>query len=343
MGLLFLEGFETFGVDGDTGVVLENRLRTKWSAVELYVDAFLSDAAYNGQGLCLDFFFGGSTRFLTIGTAPTAELIVGWAWYSGSALPTTDTIYRALGSGSNMFQVVSHTNGGFRIYDGEGNTETATGLVVPATWYYLELKYKIDDTVGYWEFYIDGTLIDSKVGDTHFVDYALEISGHKFYGASFSDSKVDDIYIYDNTGDVQEPFGPVKVKALLPDGDDLVEWTSTGGNHYDQVNDIPVNTATYVESDVASDDDLFTFADASDVATSPIYGVQLNLYAAVTDVGVFTLEGVAESNATQETANETLIDTEGGQYNFVFETDPDTAGEWTVSQLNAAIFGVRVG
>jgi hypothetical protein len=218
------------------------------------------------------------------------------------------------------------------------------GTIVSDTWYYMELKYKIADSPnGYWELYIDGGLVDSasSIG-TSSSSYSLEIEWHR-WNVSDSGSKWDDFYIYDNTGDVQEPFGPVKVKALFPDGDDTTDWTSTGANHYDQVNDVPVNTAKYVESDVASDDDLFTFADASDPATAPIYGVQLNLYAAVTDVGVFTLEGVAESNATQDTADETLIDTEGGQYNFVFETDPDTASAWTIDQLNAAIFGVRVG
>jgi hypothetical protein len=341
MGLLFLEGFETFGVHGATGEALQDELRQKWTYFDAATSMSLSNAAYNAEGLCLNHVSGSSNNRMIASTTPSNELIVGFAWYTGSSI-TQGYLYSGRGS-SAVMQLYVLSTGAIRIYDGAGNQETSAGTVVTDTWYYVEFKYKVDDNPnGYWEFYLDGALVDSKSGDTWWSGSSKELDGHWFQAQS-AGTKFDDIYIYDNTGDVQEPFGPVKVKALFPDGDDTTDWTSTGGNHYDQVNDIPVNTATYVESDVASDDDLFTFANASDPATAPIYGVQLNLYAAVTDVGVFTLDGVAESNATQETANETLIDTEGGQYNFVFETDPDTASAWTVDQLNAAIFGVRVG
>lgn len=339
-GLLFMEGFETFGANGATGSALQDVIRTKWPQVILSTSAKLSDDAYEGQGLCLDCVSGSSAYRLGFNHhTGSNEMIVGFAWYTG----TLSQYYLYWGSSlSQQFAVYVYSDGHCRIYHGGGNFDTGV-LFTANTWHYVEFKYKIDSSPnGYWEFYIDGDLKASQSGiATWATSYPKEISNH-LWGVYNSNSRLDDIYIYDNTGDVQEPFGPVKIRALLPDGDDTTDWTSTGANHYDQVNDVPVDTANYVESDTANDVDLFTFANSVDPDNWPIYGVQLNLYAAVTDVGLFTLEGIADSNGTQDTVNEAIIDHLGGQYSFVFEDDPETSNAWTMDQLNDAKFGVGV-
>jgi len=335
-----LEGFETFGANGDTGSALQDVIRTKWPQVTLSSSAKLSDDAYESQGLCLDGVSGSSSYRLTYNHhTATNELIVGFAWYTGTL--SSYYLYQAI-SLNSQFRLYAYSDGHFRIYHGSTNTDT--GILFSAnTWYYVEVKFKVDSSPnGYWELYLDGDLKASETGvATWSTSYPKEVSSHNWIPRNVG-CRFDDIYIYDNTGDVQEPFGPVKIRALLPDGDDTTDWTSTGANHYDQVNDVPVDTANYVESNTANDVDLFTFANAPDPSNWPIYGVQLNLYAAVTDVGLFTLEGITDSNGYQDTANETIIDHLGGQYAFIFETDPETSNAWTIDQLNDAKFGVGV-
>jgi len=348
-GLLLIEGFETFGANGDTGSSLQDIMLKKLSNVSAATSAKLSDSAYEGQGLCFDFVSSGTSYKLVHTHDPvSSELIVGFAWNSGSR-SANGYLYRALNPGVNYYSGVmslyTKTDGGFTVYYASGSKATATGLIAPNTWYYIEIKWKVADSPnGYWKLYLDGTLIESEIGiDTSSVPtYSDNAYGHLWTPWSNTNVKIDDIYVYDNTGDVQEPFGPVKVRVLLPDGDDITDWTSTGANHYDQVNNIPVDTANYVESDTANDVDLFTFANALDASTWPVLGVQLNVHAAVTDVGYFTLEGIADSNGTQATANETFGDNLGGNYRFVFEDDPETSNAWTIDKLNAAKFGVGV-
>ena len=319
-GLVFMEGFETFGANGDTGAGLQTIIKQKWNQVTLNTAAKLSANAYEGEGLCLDGVSGSSSYYLTYSLDNTSkEFTVGFAVYSGTL---TSGYWWAAGGDQQSCGIYVYNTGVVRIYCGAA-VDTPVGTIVANTWYYVEVQYKIDEPNGYWRLFIDGVLIDSRIQDTWNAAATAEIGYNTWY-MSKTGMRIDDIYIYDNTGDLQEPYGPVKIRALLPDGDDTTDWTSTGANHYDQVNDVPVETANYVESDIANDVDLFTFANATDPDNWPIFGVQLNVYAAVTDVGVFTLEGVADSNGTQGTANETLVDNVGGQYTFVFEDDPET-------------------
>jgi len=340
-GLLFMEGFETFGANGDTGAALQDVIKAKWPQVILSTSAKLSDDAYDGQGLCLDCVWGSTSYRLGLNTnVASKELIVGFAWYTGTL--TAYYLYWGTNAGTQM-SLYAYTDGHFRIYHGATFTDTGVGLFTADTWHYVEIKFKVDGTNGYWELYIDNQLVASDSGiPTYSTFYPAEITTHSF-GIRNTNARFDDIYIYDNTGDVQEPFGPVKIRALLPDGDDTTDWSSTGANHYDQVNDLPVDTANYVESNTANDVDLFTFANAADPSNWPIYGVQLNVYAAVTDVGLFTLDGIADSNGSQDTNSEVIVDHLGGQYRFVFEDDPETSNAWTWDQLNDAKFGVGVG
>jgi hypothetical protein len=338
-GLLFMEGFETYGANGDTGSNLQDILKTKYVEVSFNTTAKLSDAAYEGQGLCFDAVTANSSAELALSLTPSSELIVGFAWYSGSLINTS-----VLYSGKLVQSLIfcqANTNGSFWVWYASGSKTTSTGWFTSNTWYYVELKYKLDDSTGYWELYLDGSLVDSFSGDTVGTQ-GNTITSHTWKPGNNTGVRFDDIYVYDNTGDVQEPYGPVKIRALVPDGDDTTDWTSTGANHYDQVNNIPVDTANYVESDTANDVDLFTFANATDPDNWPILGIQLNVQAVVTDVGLFTLEGLADSNGTVETSNETIIDDTGGQYTFIFEEDPETSNAWTIDTLNDAKFGVGV-
>ena len=341
-GLLFMEGFETFGVNGDTGTALHDVMEQKWTDIYIHTAAKLSSNAYENEGLCLDFVSSTATwRITQSHHTSTNEVIVGWAWYTGTL---ANGYQYAAENLTYQLRLYGYSTGGFQVQHGAGSHNTPTGLFVANTWYYIELKYKIADSPdGYWKLYVDGVLVDSETGiDTWNNTYPAEISTHYWTPGGRLNTRLDDLYIYDNTGDIQEPYGPVKIRALVPDGDDTVNWSSTGGNHYDQVNDIPVDTANYVESNTPNDVDLFSFANSTDPTSWPIYGVQLNVYAAVTDVGSFTLEGIADSGSSQTIVNEAIVDNLGGQYSFVFENDPDTASAWTIDQLNAANFGVGV-
>lgn len=345
-GLQFIEGFETFGANGATGTLLQDTLLQKWVYISLATSAKLSDAAYESQGLCLDLISGSSSYYGIFKTVPPVsnEVIVGWAWYTGALTSNNRSLYLGF-SDNQLMNLLTLTGGGFRISHGGGSTDTGLGLVTANTWHYIELKYKIDDAPnGYWELYIDGSLVDSATGiDTWSAGRPKELARHSWGSGENINTRLDDIYIYDNTGDAIEPYGPVKIRAIFPSADDITEWSSTGGNHYDQVNDVPVNTSTYVESDTATDRDYFEFEDPSDPSTWPIYGVQLNIYAAVTGAGLHTLEGVAFSNGSKGTVPEVLADDLGGQYCFIFDTDPDTSGPWSMTKLAAASFGVEVG
>jgi len=342
-GLVYMDGFETYGANGDTGTGLHDLFSERFTSVSLNSAAKLSSNAYEGEGLCLDCVSGSSSYYLTYSSPdPSDEVIIGFAVYLGTG--TANGYIYAAGTGTQRagLYYLPGTDS-LRIYSLGASVDTANGLLTPDEWHYIEFAYKVHDTTGYWKLWIDGAFVDERTDfDTNgSSSYTTEIAWHTIY-MRYTGMRIDDMYIYNNAGGAQSPYGPVKIRTLTANGDDTSDWTSTGANHYDQVNDIPTDTANYVESDTANDVDLFTFANSVTPDHWPIYGVQLNIHAAVTDVGLFTLEGIADSNGTQDVISEAIVDDLGGEYNFVFEEDPETSNAWTVATLNNAIFGVGV-
>lgn len=126
----------------------------------------------------------------------------------------------------------------------DSSTITSSALTAN-TWYRVEYRLVISDTVGELELYLDGTSQGSLTSkDT------LPTNVQRFYFGNVSSSATfdyfyDDVAINDTGGTFQTTLaGAGKIGLMKPGGDNTVTWTKTGANcsgttNTDCVDDVP--------------------------------------------------------------------------------------------------------
>ena len=232
---------------------------------------------------------------------------------------------------------------------GGGNTllaTTANPVLATNTWHYLEAKVVCHDTTGSYEVRLDGQTIlsgssvDTRgTGDSRYALFQLQ----NYYQC------IDDIYICDTDGTINNDFlGRVVIEGILPNADgDSTDWTpASGSDNYAMVDDIPPDDDTsYVESGTEGDEDLYDYADLSTITMETILGLQINTDVRLNAVsGDIDLYQTVKSDSTSSDGAPTNIASDDYEVaTRILETDPDTSSAWTVSGVNAAQFGIKVG
>jgi hypothetical protein len=220
---------------------------------------------------------------------------------------------------------------------------TATLGLTPNTWYWLEFKVVTDNSTGSYELKIGGTTVLSGTG----IDTQPAASAYhdNIYFKSTYPLSIDDLYICDGAGSINNDFlGNCRVLAIRPDGaGNSTQWTPKSGSNYAAANeDIIDDDTSYIESDTTDKLDLYTYDDVADVGD--IFGIQVNTCCKETDATNYSLKTTIRSNSTNYDDTAQVI----GSVNYVnkkriAEVDPATTVAWTITGLNAAEFGIKVG
>lgn len=224
-----------------------------------------------------------------------------------------------------------------------------TTVLSASTWYYLELKVKIDDTTGTVDLKIDGvselalTGQDTRNGGTGAINN-FDLTGT--VGASTSAVRnFDDLYLCDGSGSTNNDFlGDVRVEAINPNGNgNSSQMTGSDGNstdNYQLVDENPPATADYVEETTIGEKDTYAFGNLT-ASTGTVYGVQTFLYAAKTDAGVRSLCPVARLSGTESDGSTHPLSTTARGFLDIYETKPG-GGAWSISDVNSAEFGAKL-
>lgn len=242
-----------------------------------------------------------------------------------------------------------------------GTTTLDTSTYIPPTsdFVYVEFKATVHDSTGAYELRIDGTDIlsdtgvDTRNGGTGIVD-RINFSGgvNSGDGAVFAYA-IDDIYMCDSVdsgigGIPNDDFlGDVRVESRLPSGNgatsNLLGSDGNSTDNYQLVDEVPPNGDTdYVESGTVGEKDTYAYGDLS-ASTGTVFGIQLLPYARRTDAGARSICTIARLSATEvDGPNQPL----GSAYTYrdlwdVREAKPG-GGAWTITDVNAAEFGVKV-
>lgn len=157
-----------------------------------------------------------------------------------------------------------------------------------------------------------------------------------------SGNYVDDIFIFDNTGNM--PFGQeCYVLAIAATGDDTVGLTrSTGAANYETIDEIPPSDADYNEGTTTLLEDIYTHGGIGYTPNS-IYALAVYVYGQRDGV-ITQLQPLLVSNVTKDYGTAFAPGGSGtsGLGYQVWTQDPDTATTWTVSGANATKFGARI-
>lgn len=260
--------------------------------------------------------------------------------------------------------------------DGVGTTENFLGrgtrVLREDQWYYIECKGTADPSSGSVEVRVAGvtdisvtgvrTISDESgsptyynaflwKGDNNTVTISGAVSPAEVTSNFAGDGPyVDDIYICDTTGGVNDDFlGDVYVETIFPNGvGNSSGWTSsTGGANYTNVDEQNVNDDTDYNSATSVVTDTYAFQNLS--VNTIVNAVQPFAIARFDDGGPHEIAlvvrpgstdniGISQSMPFQNNGNDGS--TYLGYYD-PFDNNPDTASAWTASEVDASEFGMR--
>ena len=218
---------------------------------------------------------------------------------------------------------------------------SSSSVVPPKQWFHFEVKVTISDTVGEVTANINGNqVLNLTSQDTKNVsDYIRKVVLNGIALSSIAiETRYDDYWIDD-----AQFHGDCRVKTFLPDSDSTTHTDfvrSTGSNDYECVDESPPNDDTdYIYANVAADKSTFGFSTGT---LRTVEGIQVNNYARKDDAGDRTIRPIVRSNGADYNGTTKDLSAQYLFFNDIWETDPDDAGVWTQTKLEAAEFGLEI-
>lgn len=338
MALLKLEGFDHVG---------SSQLARKWT--------------YVGGGVTtLGRFSGNGWLFNNVGTTG--------AYISQDLVTTNNTfifggaISASYGDATNPIIILqdedSMTQVDVRITSSGAIQITRNGTVIGTSasavfvfgfWNYLEFKVVIDDAIGSFTVKLNGlTILSSSGVDTRAVTGTLvkklRLQPFSFASSGNYNVKFDDIYFLDGSGTFNNDFlGECRIQTNFPNADGSVnDFTpKTGSINHNQVSDNPSDDdTTYTVGANPNELDLFDVTDFS--FTGNIFAVAVNSTMRKDDVGSRTVASVVKTSGTVYEGPEVAALSDYKIAQAIFPRNPNTSAAWTLPQINATEFGLKI-
>jgi hypothetical protein len=238
---------------------------------------------------------------------------------------------------------IIHTEfGAVGVAQGSGNSSSniigvSDQLMESAVLYHIEVKLVQHPTQGSIEIRVNGStwLLVEDLNTSSTIG-GVGLMGQRTGGSALiSRHYIDNLYIWDHTGaENNDWLGERVVYTLMPDKDGPTQdWTlSTGSDTYALLDEIPDDTATYIQAADIDDIAQIGFEALPSLDITPI-GVLLTGRGSKTGTAV-TEVGLAITGETP-TPNPMTQDQFLGFAPPVYELNPATGLPWTPSQINA--------
>jgi hypothetical protein len=313
--------------------------------------------AFPGGGQNYSQIAGGNNIFLgkTLPTNYTVGIVGGWFYFT--SLPNNvnhimmlcDTLV-GLG-GTCQVNVAGDGAGHLTVQRGGGSGSAGTVLATSTltlslnTWYHIELKTTIHPSAGVVQLKVNGvdwiastsSLNTRNSGTTQF--NALELNAGS---ANITYCKL--IYVCDTSGSVANDFlGVCRGVVLRPVGaGNYSQWTpNSGANWFAAADAFADGDLSFNADSTAGHIDTYAFDDAP-AGSGTIHGIQ-HVIEARQDAGATrTIAPVQRSSSTDYVGTSQNL---ASGYVFLTEAksiNPATSAGYTVSDLNAAEFGVKL-
>jgi hypothetical protein len=336
MALRFIDSFDHYD---------DAQVAQKWSSVS---GAPLITTLAGRFGSGLNLLGGTSVRSVekALDAQETWIVGVGMRWDS---LDTDRQFMRIVDGSTVHIGLILDTGSRIAVQRSATTIATATTVMLPDVWYYIELKVTIADAGGVAQLRINGTQEVNFSGDTR---NAGNASADRVFlqatsGSANADLHVDDVYICDGTGaaPTNDFLGDVRIEAILPNGNGTTsQFDGSDGNQVDNYllvdEAVPDDDTTYVESGDIGDKDTYAYQNLTPT-TGTVYGVQIVPRARKTDAGTRSIVSVARLSATEVDSADKALSTTYMYLPDVRETKPG-GGAWTITDVNDAEFGVKV-
>jgi hypothetical protein len=335
MALLFMESFDGYGGTGSQA--------TKWVG-GLSGLGTSSPPPRTGAYRCTI----NSDQRRVINPA-TSTLIIGLAYYWDGTATGRYTIWSGTGF-STDFQcsVTFDSDGRIRVRNGASNGTalgtTTNPVLVASSYNFIEAKILVSNS-GTFIVKCNGLEVINGSGDTQ-NQSASTIAGFSFNPGNSAGPAVDDLFVLDSSGSALNDFiGDCRVECLTPqagNGSNTGLTCSTGTDHGALVDELPANDDTdYNFSATVGAKDTYAFTNVATVGS--VKAVQVSARARKTDSATKELAVVTRVGSTDyDGATQAVASTSYSQYQQIWEKRPSDNADWTIADVNAAEFGLKV-
>ncbi len=342
MALLFLDGFESYNNQTDTGL--------QWVNVSGAPGSISAATSRTGSRSLNPGSGAMETRVLPVSGATG----VGGFAYNTTALTTARELIAFTEGTTIHLTLYLTTAGALAVYRGRfsGGTllgTSAAGVIASNTWHYIEFKALIDNATGTYEVKVDETSVLSGTGaDTQNAGTSTW-DRLTLLGTAGVNQFFDDLYVCDGSGAANNDFlGNCQVEVLRPQTDAVAAGTnagftpSTGTDHGALVDETTPNSDTDYNSGTAvGQKDTYNYPSVS--LSGTIKGVKVAPFVKKTDAGPRTICTVVRSSGTDYDHATAISPATSYQFESqIWETDPATAAAWNSAGINAAEFGLKV-
>lgn len=354
MALLFIDSFDHYNQNRHDDP--NGHIGAKWTSY------FLVDEILVGQGRC-------STNCLRVG--PNTDLskgvpfgsaigTVGFAAnISHAAIPSSEIHICQFYGTDNLphLRLYHHLPDGSLSVVRTSSPDVVIGRTPPDVvrkegWYFIEWQAKIDATDGY----VIVRVNNVEVLRVEHVKTTGNLTGEMlpnlravmFSCGTNEEWKLDDVYILDSTGPApQNTFlGDCRVEYLRPRAAGTYQqWDLVGdASHWEAVDDLytPDDDLSYITTVTAGETDTQLYR-STGLPAGPIFGAQISPLARKTDSGPRMLAPVVvQGGTTHIGASQAPSATSYKYLHHLFPVNPITGAPWTVAEINADEYGVKV-
>lgn len=348
MSLLWFDGFECFGTSVDS-TISSTPLTTKYDSVGSSTYFRLRSGRTGGYALGTSYNHqcyltkiiddSNDTYYVGFGLKPYYNFL-------GDDESYLFTFYKGGGYYTGIQIRYLYPEKELLVY-AQGSTligQTARANLERDVWNYVEIKVR-DATDGEVVILVNGyeVLVLNNVDTTTSNGVGYDRVRLWCGATSNYEMQIDDWYICNGAGSTHNTYlGNAQIRSIWPTSDgDSTEWgLSEGTDHYALVDDNPINSDTDYTTADSTVSDLFGYADASDLGT--ISAVQINSAMKELSTAVVpTMKNLIKSGSTVYDFETPAISTGYKDLHTIHTVDPDTSLAWTLTNLNAAQFGVK--
>lgn len=261
--------------------------------------------------------------------------------YATKPASGSEILYQSRTSADGVkFSLRLNSSGNLLAYDSAGSLlATGSTALSQDTWYRIEVRVETGASVG-WEAKLNGTSEISGTG----ANLGTSNNGRLFLGKTtdVSGQSIDFFYDDFSLDDAEYP-GEGKIVRLVPNANgSTMQWsTGTGSSNYLEVDDVPVGVGSYVKNTGAANE--VALFDLTDSATAGISGtiraVRPLLLARLDATGTSAFSLRTRSGTTNTDLATVALTTGGAYISTTYATDPDTAGAWSTSAIDALEVG----
>jgi hypothetical protein len=339
MALLFLDSFDHYA----TADILE-----KWTGT---ISGAPTISAGNGRRSSASLNLGSNASVSKVLT-PSGPTVISGLAYKFTSLTQRSFIGVTNGATPQMALVIN-IDGTISAYRGLDIPASASGTLLGTSvvalssgiYYFLEMKFTLDDVAGVVEVRVDGVPILTLTGvDTNNAG-SNAWNVFKVGSSSTHVFQIDDLYVLDGSGaaPLNTFLGDCRVDARYPTAEGASSaWTPLSGTDNALMVDetAPDDDTTYNSTSTVGATDTHVVQDAP-VPGAVLYAVQLNISHKKSDTGACSLAPVVRHAGVDQVGTGFNPGTSYLYTCIPYGTNPGTGVAWTEAGFNAAEFGYK--